>query len=140
MKNSRFKVTFSVGTNGRKSRMDRKTSSPRISSGETLMQIVSPDFQKNTAQNSPNTTLQAKILFFGRGSLAPPQTLPGGPTHRTNEAFGPVSVSARIPTSFTPLGTQPSVDAHFQSLHRSSGTHCHLTSNHPRLCPSSVNV
>ena len=32
------------------------------------------------------------------------------------------------------------VDAHFQSLHRSSGTHCHLTSNHLHLCPSSVNV
>jgi len=30
------------------------------------------------------------------------------------------------------------VDAHFQSLHRSSATHCHLTSNHPRLCPSYV--
>ena len=29
--------------------------------------------------------------------------------------------------------SQPSVDAHFQSLHRSSATHCHLTSNHPRL-------
>jgi len=37
-------------------------------------------------------------------------------------------------------GSQPSFDAHFQSLHRSSATHCHLTSNHPRLCPSSVNV
>ena len=38
-------------------------------------------------------------------------------------------------------GSQLSVDAHFQSLqHRSSATHCHLTSNHPRLCPSSVNV
>jgi len=37
-------------------------------------------------------------------------------------------------------GSQPSVDAHFQSLHRSSGTRCHLTSNDPRLCPSSVNV
>jgi len=35
---------------------------------------------------------------------------------------------------------KPSVDAHFQSLHRSSATHCHLTSNHPRLCPSSANV
>ena len=30
------------------------------------------------------------------------------------------------------------VDAHFQSLHRSSATHCHLTSNHSLLCPSSV--
>ena len=37
-------------------------------------------------------------------------------------------------------GSQPSVDTHFQSLHRSSATHCRLTSNHPRLCPSSVNV
>ena len=37
-------------------------------------------------------------------------------------------------------GSQPSVDAYFQSMHRSSATHCHLTSNHPRLCPSSVNV
>jgi len=36
--------------------------------------------------------------------------------------------------------TIPSVDAHFQSLHRSSATHCHLTSNHPRLCPPSVNI
>ena len=34
-------------------------------------------------------------------------------------------------------GSQPSVDAHFQSLRV---TNCHLTSNHPRLCPSSVNV
>ena len=30
-------------------------------------------------------------------------------------------------------GSQPSVDAHFQSLHHSSWTHCHLTSNHARL-------
>ena len=37
-------------------------------------------------------------------------------------------------------GSQLPVDAHFQSLHRSYATHCHLTSNHPRLCPSSVNV
>jgi len=36
-------------------------------------------------------------------------------------------------------GLQPSVYAHFLSLHRSFGTRCHLTSN-PRLCPSSVNV
>ena len=28
--------------------------------------------------------------------------------------------------------SQPSVDAHFQSLHRSSAAHRHLTSNHPR--------
>ena len=32
------------------------------------------------------------------------------------------------------------IDAHFQSLHGSSGTHCHLTSNHLHLSPSSVNV
>ena len=37
-------------------------------------------------------------------------------------------------------GSQPSVDAHFQSLHRSCATHCHLTNNHPRLCSSSANV
>ena len=37
-------------------------------------------------------------------------------------------------------GSRPLVDTHFQLLHRSSGTHCHLTSNHPHLCPSSVNV
>jgi len=37
-------------------------------------------------------------------------------------------------------GSQPSVDAHFQSLHRSSATHCQLTSNHLRLCPSFVDV
>jgi len=37
-------------------------------------------------------------------------------------------------------GSQSSVDAHFQSLNRSSGTRCHLTSNHPRLCQSSANV
>ena len=30
--------------------------------------------------------------------------------------------------------------AHFQSVHLSSETHCHLTSNNPGLCPSSVNV
>jgi len=41
---------------------------------------------------------------------------------------------------FPHSGSQPSVDAHLQSLHRSSGTHCHLTSNHPRLCSFSVNV
>ena len=37
-------------------------------------------------------------------------------------------------------GSQPSVDAYFQSLHQSSGTHCYLISNHPRLYTSSVNV
>jgi len=31
-------------------------------------------------------------------------------------------------------GSQPSLDAHFQSQHSSSATHCHLTSNHQRLC------
>ena len=41
---------------------------------------------------------------------------------------------------FQHSGSQPLVNAHFQSLHRSSATHCHLTSNHPRLCSSSVNV
>jgi len=45
-----------------------------------------------------------------------------------------------IDCSFHHSGSQPSVDAHFQSLHLSSGTCCHLTSNHPRLCPSSTNV
>jgi len=30
-------------------------------------------------------------------------------------------------------GSQPSADVHFPSLHRSSGTCYHLTSNHPRL-------
>ena len=44
------------------------------------------------------------------------------------------------PRFFHHSGSRPSVDAHFQSLHRSSATHCHLTSNHPRLCPPSVNI
>ena len=39
--------------------------------------------------------------------------------------------------SFHHSSSQPSVDAYFQSLHHSSATHCHLTSNHPRLCPTS---
>ena len=36
-----------------------------------------------------------------------------------------------IPSSF---------NAHFQSLHQCCGTHCHLTSSHHRLFPSSANV
>jgi len=37
-------------------------------------------------------------------------------------------------------GSQPSVHAHFQSLHRSSGTRCYLTSNHPCLPPTFKNI
>ena len=46
-----------------------------------------------------------------------------------------------IKSIYGPERERSPVDAHFQSLHhRSSATHCRLTSNHPRLCPSSVNV
>jgi len=50
------------------------------------------------------------------------------------------SLTSLVICLFHHSGSQPLVDAHFQSLHRSSGTRCHLTSNHSRLCPSSANV
>ena len=42
--------------------------------------------------------------------------------------------------STIPAHNRRSTHISSRCIHRSSATHCRLTSNHPRLCPSSVNV